>query len=261
MTHQSMVEEFNTVPTWTADAVAELGPDVALPAACRGSGSLAGLDWLADRLGLGRGTRLLDSGAGLGGPSEYAASTRGAAPLLVEPMEGACRAAARLFGHQVVVGDGAALPFQDGSFDAAWSLGVLCTVDDKVRHLAELARVVARTGTIGLLVFLRTQERLPSQPDGNTFPDRFEIETALRHAHLRIVDEMLMSDLPDSPDDWHRSVSRVSSVIERDHGHEDGYVVAQDQSDKVSRLVSAGLLAPHLLSCRAQPSGSGAAVS
>lgn len=193
MTDDAMVEEFDTVATWTAEAVADLGSEYALPAACRGSGSPAALDWLANRLGLDRGTRLLDSGAGVGGPAEYAASTRGVLPILVEPMEGACRAAARLFTHPVVVGDGATLPFPDGWFDAAWSLGVLSTVEDKTRHLAELARVVKTGGAVGMLVFVRTVDQLPEQPKGNVFPDRPELDTELRRTGLQLLDDCEMT--------------------------------------------------------------------
>lgn len=118
-----MVEEFDTVAGWTADASLELGEGHALPAACRGSGSPGALDWLADRLGLRGGMRLLDSGAGIGGPAEHVRRERGVAPTLVEPMVGACRAAARLFDNPVVVGDGAALPVATGAFYAAWRSG------------------------------------------------------------------------------------------------------------------------------------------
>lgn len=252
MSADAMVDEFDTFATWTADAVAELGPDHALPAACRGSGSPAALDWLAARLGLVRGTRLLDSGAGVGGPAEHATRELGVDATLVEPMEGACRAAVRLFGRPVVVGDGAALPFADGSFDAAWSLGVLCTVDDKARHLAELARVVG-PGPVGLLVFVRTVDRLDDQPEGNSFPSRLELDDDLRRAGLHVVAETGVDDLPGAPDTWQRAVAEVEEVIERDHGDEDGYAVASRQSAHVGRLLSEGLVVGRLLVCRTSP--------
>lgn len=251
MSDDGMVEEFDTMATWTADAVAELGDDHALPAACRGSGSPAALDWLAAGLGLGPGTRLLDSGAGVGGPSRYVESTLGAAPVLVEPMLGACRAASRLFGSRVVVGDGAALPVPDGSFDAAWSLGVLCTVEDKAAQLAELARVVGDGGLVGLLVFVRTVDRLPAQPDGNSFPDRAELGAHLRRTGLVVVDETLVDDLPGAPDSWRRAVAAVERVVERDHGDDERFVVAQRGSDQVGELIADGLVAGRLLVCRA----------
>ncbi|NWJ71996.1 hypothetical protein HX744_15985 [Pseudonocardia sp. ICBG1122] len=59
---QRMALEFDTVAGWTRGAVAELGPDHALPAACRDSASPAGLDWLVEACGPGPGTRLADVG-------------------------------------------------------------------------------------------------------------------------------------------------------------------------------------------------------
>jgi hypothetical protein len=43
-----MVAEFDDVAGWTADAVEQLGIRHAIPAACRGSSSPAGLAWLAE---------------------------------------------------------------------------------------------------------------------------------------------------------------------------------------------------------------------
>ncbi len=257
MADQAMVEEFDTFAEWTADAVAELGPEFALPAACRGSGSPAALDWLASRLDLGPGSRLLDSGAGVGGPAAYAASTRGARPFLVEPMEGACSAAARLFSHPVVVGDGSALPFVDGLFDAAWSLGVLDTVQDKASHLTELARMISSTagdgGKVGLLVFVRTVEQLPEKPEGNEFPDRPELQAELGRAGLRVLHETLERELPPPPHAWQQAATEVDTVIKRDHGDKEGFRIAQQQSEQIGRLISEGLVVAHLLVCCTTP--------
>jgi SAM-dependent methyltransferase len=248
----AMVEEFDTMATWTADAVVELGEGHALPAACRGSGSPAALDWLGERLRLGPGTRLLDSGAGLGGPAEYVASRFGLLPTLVEPMEGACRAAVRLFGRPVVVADGAALPFPEGTFDAAWSLGVLCTVEDKTRHLAEMARTVREGAMVGLLVFTRMIDELPEQPDGNRFPTVAELDAAMRRAGLEVQDEARIADFPASPDKWQRAADRVTSRVERDHRGEDGLRTAHEQEQIMADLIETGLVVGRLLACRAR---------
>jgi hypothetical protein len=64
-----MAAEFDTVAEWTAQAALKLGPSFRIPAACRGSGSPAALDWLIENMGLGRGETLLDCGAGVGGPA------------------------------------------------------------------------------------------------------------------------------------------------------------------------------------------------
>ncbi len=250
MSDDAMVDEFDTYATWTADAVLELGEDHALPAACRGSGSPAALDWLSTRMDLTPDTHLLDSGAGVGGPAAYVAGTRGVAPTLAEPMEGACRAAGRLFGHPVTVADGAALPFRDQVFGAAWSLGVLCTVAEKTTHLRELARVTRPDAAVGLLVFVRTVDQLPSQPEGNIFPDLAELEAGVRRAGFEIQDQAWLGDLPPAPQSWDRAVAEVEAVIERDHADDDGYATACEQSEQIGRLLEDGLVAGRLLVCR-----------
>jgi cyclopropane fatty-acyl-phospholipid synthase-like methyltransferase len=79
-----------------------------------------------DNLGLSYGNSLLDCGAGVGGLAQYAVAQRSVRPLLIEPERGACRAARSLFGHPVVQASALALPVEDDTFDAAWSLGGCC---------------------------------------------------------------------------------------------------------------------------------------
>ena len=54
----AMAAEFGTVAEWTAEAAVELGQDYYIPAACRGSGSPAALDWLIEHLDLAPGDDL-----------------------------------------------------------------------------------------------------------------------------------------------------------------------------------------------------------
>lgn len=253
MNDDANVEEFDTMATWTADAVAALGRDHALPAACRGSGSPAALEWLIERMDLTPGTRLLDSGAGTGGPAEFVAARHDVRPTPAEPMEGACRAAVRMFGRPVVVADGAALPFADAVFDAAWSLGVLCTVEDKERHLTEMVRTVRPGGAVGLLVFVRLADDLPEEPDGNEFPSTGELDAAVRRAGLEVVDRARVPDFPASPPEWQEAADRVSTWIEDRHRDEDGWRTARDQQETVVRLIENDLVVGQLLACRATP--------
>ena len=169
----AMEAEFDTVAGWTEEAVRALGPEYAVPAGCRGTGSEGALRWLADRLALGPGTRLLDSGAGVGGPAGWLAAERGLTPVCAEPMAAAVRASRRLFGLPSVVALGQQLPFVGGVFDAAWCLGVLCTTSDKAGALAELRRVLRNGARLGLLVFVADEPLPPPLPEGNEVPPRW----------------------------------------------------------------------------------------
>ena len=182
-----MDAEFDTVAEWTAEVAESLGPEYHIPAACRGSGRPSALDWLLAGLAPRPGDLMIDIGAGLGGPSAYAAERTGVRPVLAEPEPDACRAAARLFGAPVVQADATALPFADGAASHAWCLGVLCTAsgpDAQRAMLRELRRVLRPSGRAGLLVFLATRDRLDDPPEGNHFPSRAQLTALLREAGL-----------------------------------------------------------------------------
>ena len=168
-----MDAEFDTVAEWTAQVAADLGPEYYIPAACRGSGQPAVLDWLLERLGPRPGEVMIDVGAGLGGPAAYAARRTGVQPVLAEPEPDACRAAARLFGAPVLQADATALPFGDATADLAWCLGVLCTAPGTAAQramLGQLRRVIRPGGRIGLLVFLAVADRAGRPAAGQPLP-------------------------------------------------------------------------------------------
>lgn len=244
---EPMADEFDTMAAWTADAVAELGPGHAIPAACRGSGSPAALHWLAERLGLRPGMSLLDCGAGVGGPAELAARRYGVLPVLAEPMTAACRASARLFGRPVVAAGGQRLPFAAEVFDAVWSLGVLCTVPDQAGLLAELRRVARPGAPVGLLVFLRTVEQLPEQPEGNSFRSADELAALLAGTGLVVEEQAELADFDDPEPDWQAAADRVAELIERRHGSDQRWQSARQQEQLIGRLISDGLVAGRLL--------------
>ncbi|UOY00110.1 class I SAM-dependent methyltransferase [Blastococcus sp. PRF04-17] len=241
----AMESEFGTVAGFTEEAVRALGPEYAIPAGCRGSGSEAALRWLADRLGVSAGTRFLDAGAGVGGPAGWLAAERGPRPVCAEPMTPAARASRRLFGLPSVAAVAQALPFPDGAFDAAWCLGVLCTTSDKAGVLAELRRVLGDGRRLGLLVFVADAPLPPPLPEGNEFPSEAELLELLDDAGFRLEDHVV-ADLGDSPAEWTERADAVDAEVVRRHGDDPALREAQEQSHRVGRLLSDGALRPWL---------------
>ena len=244
---EAMETEFGTVAGWTQEAVQALGPDHAVPAGCRGSGSEAALRWLADALEVRAGDRVLDAGAGVGGPAGWLAADRGVRPVCAEPMVEAVRASRALFGLPSLVAVSQALPLADGSFDVVWCLGVLCTTEQKAELLAELRRVLRAGGRLGLLVFVAERELPPPLPDGNSFPTRDEVDALLAGAGFQVV-AGAEADLSDSPPEWQQRADAVDAEVERRHGEDPRWAEAQEQAGRVGRLLGSGALRPWLVS-------------
>lgn len=239
--------------TWTVDAVRALGHDHALAAACRGSGGPAALDWFARHLDLAPGRRLLDVGAGMGGPAAYAREERGSSPALVEPMGAACRAAAELFGLRTTIATAEALPVADRAVDRVWSLGVLCTTSDQRGSLQEIARVLTPGGRCGLLVYVRTVDELDREPEVNHFPTADELSSLLRTADLATISDALLSDLPDPPPRWRAREAAVDDWIEQAHGGTSTWREAHDDEATVGHLLETGQVVGQLLVVGARP--------
>ncbi len=243
---QAMEAEFDTVASWTAEVAADLGERYFVPAACRGSGSPSALHWLIDRLAPGADDRMLDCGAGVGGPAGFVADRVGVRPLLTDLEFGACRGAARLFGLPVAQA-GTDLPFRSASFDVVWSLGVLCTVPDQAHLLAELRRVTKASGRMGLLVFVRTATTLPEQPDGNDFPTADTLDGLLHRTGWSVSDRCPVTDLVDPPADWSELSQTVEDELDRRHGSDPAWQTAAAQSAIIGRLLKSGDLVGTLL--------------
>jgi ubiquinone/menaquinone biosynthesis C-methylase UbiE len=118
---------------------------------------------LATALGLGPDTRVLDIGAGLGGPARYFADTCGSRVVgidLTPDFVATATALTRRTGLADRVGfreaSALALPFSQGSFDAATLIHVGMNVADKARLFAEARRVLRPGGRFGLFEVMRT---------------------------------------------------------------------------------------------------------
>jgi sarcosine/dimethylglycine N-methyltransferase len=118
-------------------------------------GGLPAIEALARRAGIGRGTRVLDVGAGLGGPARFLAWVFGARSIGIELSAARAAGAARLtalaglaLSVRVVRGDATVLPFRSRSFDACVSQEALLHVNRKDLALEECRRVLRSGGRL-----------------------------------------------------------------------------------------------------------------
>jgi ubiquinone/menaquinone biosynthesis C-methylase UbiE len=101
------------------------------------------------------GDRVLDVGCGTGNFSRYMAQAAGDGLVVgLDASKSMISAAAKRGGGAnlaYVRGDGAALPFGDAEFDAVCCTGVIHLIDDPMRALDEMVRVLAPAGRLGLM--------------------------------------------------------------------------------------------------------------
>jgi SAM-dependent methyltransferase len=242
-----MEAEFDVVAEWTRGAVEHLGPDHAIPAACRGSASPAALDWLARTCGLRPGTRLLDVGGGMGGPAAYATEYFGARAVVVEPMPDAVRAATTMLGCTAVVGSGDRVPVRADWAQVVWCLGVLCTVEGKAALLAELLRVLPAGASLGIFVLVAQVPDPRDPPSGNHFPTGAELDELLDEAGFAVADRIGLRDLPAPDRGWKDRVERVDAAVEAAHGDSSRFTQVQEQERRLSRLLGDGAISAELL--------------
>ena len=110
---------------------------------------------LADLAGIDASTYVLDAGSGFGGPARYLAKTYGARVVGVD-LTPAFVDVARMFAERLnldelvtyEVGDLAALPFADRTFDVVWTQHVMMNVPDRDRVYRQFARVLKPGGKV-----------------------------------------------------------------------------------------------------------------
>lgn len=252
---ESADAEFDTMADWTARVAKDLGQDFYIPAGCRGSGSPAVLDWLIEQLDLGSGETLLDCGAGVGGPAAYAAAQRDVRPVLVEPQAGGNNASRALFGFPALRADASVLPFADETFDAAWTLGVLCTTESQVELLSELRRVVRPPGRIGLLVLVADELSPAGEPDNSFFPTVESLSDLIDRADLRVDAWRSAADIWSPPEQWQERVETFESELRARYGDERAWQIAERQSNLIAQLLGDSTIVPHVFSLRHRASG------
>lgn len=112
---------------------------------------------MAELARIAEGERVLDVGAGIGGPARTLAAHIGARVTALEPTrrfsdlnEELCRRSRLDDKVQVVAGDARRMPVGDGEFDVVWTQAVWPNVDDKPAMLSQMHRVLKDGGRLAL---------------------------------------------------------------------------------------------------------------
>lgn len=118
-------------------------------------GGLDANDALAERAGIGPGTKVADFCAGLGGPARYLGAHYGADVVGVELTPARVRGAAELTALaglsdrvRVIEGNVMAVPLPDASVDAVVSQEAFLHVPDKAKALSEAHRILKSGGCL-----------------------------------------------------------------------------------------------------------------
>lgn len=253
MSDGSQEAEFDVVARWTVESVGRLGADVAIPAACRGSGGPGAIDWLADWLIELPGCRFVDIGAGLGGPAARLVERQGGQAVLSDPMAGAVEGSRSLFGWPAVRAKAQQLPFADASVDAAWALGVLSTTEDQGQVMAELRRVLVPGGRAGLVVYVATGDTVADAPAGNHFPSAAELAELIDGTGFDVVEGIDVGDLPGPSPRWTDAEDRVEADMRARHGDDERWSSAQAGEDRVGELLGEGQIVGRAYRLSAEP--------
>jgi ubiquinone/menaquinone biosynthesis C-methylase UbiE len=117
---------------------------------------------LGQALGLRADQRVLDVGSGIGGASRFFAQAYGARITGIDLTPAYCRLAARFARSTGLAdrleyrqGSALAMPFEDASFDAAYTQHVAMNIADKPALYAEIARVLKPGALFGIYDILQ----------------------------------------------------------------------------------------------------------
>jgi len=194
-------------------------------------------------LAVGRGHRLADLGAGLGGASQWLSTTTGAAVVSVEPSAASADAAARLFPElRMVVADAMAVPITGSSCHAVTLLGVVSLVDDLAPLLEEAVRLLRPGGRLGLtdLCLVDGDVERPGGGSPNTFRSMDVLVDALTERGLDV--ERLAATDADVDAAWDGVGREVDDEIRRRHGDDPEFERYRDDRRRLAARIEDGAL-------------------
>jgi SAM-dependent methyltransferase len=191
--------------------VAERGHDIQNPS------SPEKIRELGERLRLGPESRVLDVACGRAGPAIVLASTFGChiigverAPVFAEAARDRVRAAGLEELVEIVEGDAAAFPVDDGTWDAVLCLGASFVWADLSETLEALAPATRRGGHVVVGEPYWRRQPPEDHPDGpETFASLEETVTRFERAGLPVVALIAASE-----DDWDRYESLHWRAVE-----------------------------------------------
>lgn len=141
-------------------------------------------DLMIDGLDPAPGHRVLDVGCGIGTPALHLAATRDVhvtgitiSQLQVDQATARAEEAGRSGTVEFRYADAMAMPFADGSFDAAWALESMLHMPDRGQVIAETARMLRRGGRLAIADIV---ERPPIGPAAGEVIDHIR---ATYHVH------------------------------------------------------------------------------
>jgi SAM-dependent methyltransferase len=242
VTEEGLELEFGLYSQWLAEACLALGADP-VPALARGTGRPALLELLARPLDAKPGKEILDIGCGLGAPGAWLGERFGADVFGVDLMLQSVAGIRRLgLALDAVVASLAAMPIKDGSFDGAWSLGVLEMVEDKERASKEIWRVLKPGASVVIYDFVLTGMPPISAPGVDRFSVPEETVRCLEEAGFQVTLATPLPELADTPADWAAARDSVRAEVRDRHGEDERFKMVERELQIFRTLCSEGVI-------------------